>query len=741
MEAGTAMQEESKVKPFKLEFSNRVIEHLGIKLYQNKPTNVVAEFLSNCWDADATAVHIDLTAHGDDGRPTIVITDDGRGMTRDELTDEFLVIGRNRRTSPTEQTPGGRLPMGRKGIGKLAGFGIAGTVDVVSTPNYMLRKDDPKPEQRFYWLRFSLKELIAKSGSALAGSYEPEVIADGVDEAAFKQLLSKSGHEAAYKHFIENVEARKGGVCVFLRNTTLKKAMNVETLLQSMGRRFTVSMLRPDFVVNINDKIITPDQALPPLHDFGFGDWNKPIEETLSINGVERLIKYWIKFVSLQGSDWSIENAGIGVYAHGKIAQDRPFFFDVKGKEILSRYLYGVIEADWLDELPNDVVSTDRRSIDWDTDDTIAFQQWGNSRISHWLEEFRKWRGQQPKKEIITRIRAVSPKSTLTGAEEEALAELLSEVLPNLANDEEAKDRATKSFTEAWTHAPTRLLTKSLWEKVFSSLDSDSAVFAALVESLRKSMVPEAMGLAVTMAQRIAAITVMRRMIEQDKTETHLQRLIETFPWLLGPRWERLTANESIKTLVMQKHKPDEGLGEWSIAGDKIKLKPDFVFLSDPGGQEELIVFELKGPEAGKTLQPVEYGQLGEYLKIIRAVYTSKNITVKGLLVGHDKGGFEEHDTRITVMTWSEVLAEARNLHVEYLRALLLASDPTATDARLRQIADFGGKETMELLARLAPVGDFPNVITDMLNLLGGPTATQPSVAPPPDAEPDAALP
>ena len=165
------------------------------------------------------------------------------------------------------------------------------------------------------------------------------------------------------------------------------------------------------------------------------------------------------------------------------------------------------------------------------------------------------------------------------------------------------------------------------------------------------------------------------------------------------------------------------------------------MFLSDPGGQEELIVFELKGPEAGKTLQPVEYGQLGEYLKIIRAVYTSKNITVKGLLVGHDRGGFEEHDTRITVMTWSEVLAEARNLHVEYLRALLLASDPTATDARLRQIADFGGKETMELLARLAPVGDFPNVITDMLNLLGGPTDSASATVPPQGAEPDTALP
>ena len=173
-----------------------------------------------------------------------------------------------------------------------------------------------------------------------------------------------------------------------------------------------------------------------------------------------------------------------------------------------------------------------------------------------------------------------------------------------------------------------------------------------------------------------------------------------------------------------KKHKPDESSGEWAISDTKLKLKPDFVFLSDAGAEKEFIVFELKGPEAGKTLQPVEYEQLGEYLKIIRAVYVDKSITVKGVLVGHDMGGFEMNDRRIEVKTWSEVLLEARNLHVSYLQALLLASDPGATDVRLKQISDFGGKETMELLSRLAPVGNFPNVITESLNFLSNEVET-----------------
>lgn len=32
---------------FQLRFANNIIEHLGVKLYQNKPTNVIAEYVAN----------------------------------------------------------------------------------------------------------------------------------------------------------------------------------------------------------------------------------------------------------------------------------------------------------------------------------------------------------------------------------------------------------------------------------------------------------------------------------------------------------------------------------------------------------------------------------------------------------------------------------------------------------------------------------------------------------------------
>lgn len=707
---------EQNKKPFKLDFSNRVIEHLGIKLYQNRPTNVVAEFVSNAWDADSKVVIIDLKGGEPGSSPSILITDNGRGMTRDEIIDEFLVIGRNRRSDPSEKTPGGRDPMGRKGIGKLAGFGIAKTIDILSVPNPKERTGETGYDVKVYWLRFHLDKIVGEKKAIGQTGYLPDVIADGLEISKFESLLEQQGKSKLYADFLKNVSNGEGGVCINLYDTTLKRAINPDTLLRSLGHRFTVTMLRQDFVVSINGITVAPKHALPPFQDFGFGSIESPMVEKIELAGVTKEVRYWVKFVSLSDSDWPLEMAGIGVYAHGKIAQDRPFFFGVKGKEIFSRYLFGVVEADWLDEMPEDVVSTDRRSINWETDITSAFHDWGAGKLASWVEGFRKWRKEQPKKEIIDRIRVQSPNGTLTGSEEDALAELLSDVLPALGNDEDAKNSATASITAAWTHQPTRQLTQALWGQVFESTGADAGVFSSLVEKLRNSLVPEAMGLAVTMAQRIAAITTMRKLIESDKTETHLQRLIEQFPWLLGPEWEKLTANETIKTLVRKKHKPDPDFGEWQIPPAPGSLKPDFIFLSDIGEEQEIVVFELKGPEGDKTLQPNEYQQLAKYLQIIRAAYPDTKIKVHGILVGHAKGGFEEDNTRIAVVTWASVLASARSLHVSYLASLLSASEPDANDARLRQISDFGGKETMELLQRLKQISEFPLIVTEGLS-------------------------
>lgn len=119
-----------------MKFDPNVITHLGIQMYSTLPP-VISELVSNAYDADATKVTIRLN----DREPEkfILIEDNGHGMSFDEINEKFLVIGRNRRIADAsdKSRSGNRFVIGKKGIGKLAFFGIANQVEISTIQNYL----------------------------------------------------------------------------------------------------------------------------------------------------------------------------------------------------------------------------------------------------------------------------------------------------------------------------------------------------------------------------------------------------------------------------------------------------------------------------------------------------------------------------------------------------------------------------------------------------------------------------
>ena len=127
---------------YKMTISWLTVDNLGIKLY-DKVSAVIAELVSNSYDADATEVIIEaplgryLTTKadkGDDHNYEIKVIDNGMGMMPGEINDCYLRVGAERRIeegrnrgdiSPTY----GRKVMGCKGVGKLAPFGICEEID------------------------------------------------------------------------------------------------------------------------------------------------------------------------------------------------------------------------------------------------------------------------------------------------------------------------------------------------------------------------------------------------------------------------------------------------------------------------------------------------------------------------------------------------------------------------------------------------------------------------------------
>src|SRR5690606_15739837 len=111
-----------------MKFDPQTIEHLGIQMYYTLPP-VISELVSNSYDADAKQVFVYLN---DLDEKTIIVQDDGHGMTYDDINSKFLKIGRNRREKTSSQLSesGERHVIGKKGIGKLSFFGIANTIEV-----------------------------------------------------------------------------------------------------------------------------------------------------------------------------------------------------------------------------------------------------------------------------------------------------------------------------------------------------------------------------------------------------------------------------------------------------------------------------------------------------------------------------------------------------------------------------------------------------------------------------------
>jgi hypothetical protein len=106
----------------------RIVDLLGRSF--NSSEAALKELVANAWDADATRVDISLPM-ALEGKP-IVVSDNGYGMTSQELQSVYLPIGMDRRSRRGPTTKRGRRVRGRLGIGKFSGFVMATRITVTT---------------------------------------------------------------------------------------------------------------------------------------------------------------------------------------------------------------------------------------------------------------------------------------------------------------------------------------------------------------------------------------------------------------------------------------------------------------------------------------------------------------------------------------------------------------------------------------------------------------------------------
>jgi len=113
--------------PKRITVDKRIVSLLSRSTYEKFP-KAIREAVSNAYDADATAVAIDI----DTKRRQIIIEDNGVGMTPEEFDFYLRIAGRPR--GKGESIKFGRKRIGRLGVGFLAIFPFCVTLEITSTP-------------------------------------------------------------------------------------------------------------------------------------------------------------------------------------------------------------------------------------------------------------------------------------------------------------------------------------------------------------------------------------------------------------------------------------------------------------------------------------------------------------------------------------------------------------------------------------------------------------------------------
>lgn len=308
-----------------MSFDPGTIEHLGVKMYSKLP-NAIAELIANAYDADASVVNIKLYDNTDEKK--IVVEDDGVGMSFEEINDLFLRIGRNRRKEGKTHSPSGKRKVtGKKGLGKLAFFGIGSSIRVET-----------------------IKE---NSGKKISFILE------------WEELISTHDKDYEPRFEIEDVDKNKKGTTIILTKLQRKSPFDKFDLANSLSKLF--NFFDDTFKVYLtrnDDEPLTIDDKLKYENIEEEFKWD--ISEIINKIDSDYELKDQIKGIVLSTEKPMKPGLrGITLFSNGRMV-NAPEFFGVSESSHGYSYFTGWLEADFIDDWEEDVISTHRQSINWE---------------------------------------------------------------------------------------------------------------------------------------------------------------------------------------------------------------------------------------------------------------------------------------------------------------------------------------------------------------------------------------
>ena len=644
-------------RELRLAFHGKILDQLGFQIYQS-PVASLAELVANGWDADATAVDIRLPdALGEDS--TIVVEDNGHGMTFDECQEEYMRVGYDRRAGLRgPRTRSGRLAMGRKGIGKFAGFGIARKIRV---------------------------ETISGS-TGEETSFEMDI-----DDLRSAEYLTEGGTIHAVTRTLGADGQARHGTRITLSGLVMARNVSRSSLPRSMASRFLAHRAASVFSISVNGVPIPASLDLGAVEfafprDYPHG--KKP--EGMRIDGewaVETLhdgrsVKWMIGFAKNPIKDTDLQ--GIAVFANGKLAQ-KPFFFNLAGAipgQHGQSYMFGQVVADYVDQMDMDVISAERQRINWETGETQSLLEWGQRRTGGILRLWGELKAEKRAGEIEGKMSQFGSRlARLSRHEQDTVRSVLKKLAAITSiRDDKFEDLAGAILT-SWEGGRLR----DLWHDIAGRENlSESDLLAILVET----NVVTALNLAEAVKTRATALAQLEDRVERRALEREVRDHVASNPWMISPEWEYYKKESRVS------HIAGEAAAAAGLTDEEYRGRVDLLLSNG----EHLLVLEFMRP--GLALDEDHLSRCGIYVSHIRAAVkglTAMPFTsVSGLIVADrivskpHMGEIAEMYARsdIRLIDWRGMIRNARARHEEFLRIL---GSRAPDDERLQSVAGGGG--------------------------------------------------
>jgi len=407
---------EEKENSFVMSFDPKTIQHLGIRMYSTLPP-VIAELIANSYDADAENVSITLL--DSNGKKEIIIEDDGMGMTFTELNNKFLRIGRNRRDEEgLQETPKGRKIIGKKGLGKLSFFGVAHKVEI-----------DTKKNGR--------RNAFVMDWEDIKNSIKPEYTPEAIRKD-------------------ERCAGKEGGTKISLKDIKRETEFNAENIAEGISKHFIVD---PDFkiIVKLND-----EEPIIVDNEKKYSNLDKQIEwkipEDIEEFGLDYENKDKIKgylFTTVLPISPKTNMKGITLFSRKKLVNVPEYFGNSESSHIFS-YLTGWLEVDFIDDLDEDVIATNRQSLNWNHPEMLKLKNYLSTLINKLNRDWSLKRGEIRKEKILesTGININDWTSKLPKEVKENVDPIINLVLRNVESTEETKDIHNKLIKYTRSIAP-----------------------------------------------------------------------------------------------------------------------------------------------------------------------------------------------------------------------------------------------------------------------------------------------